>query len=295
MMVIYESCVLESIINSNKYWIKSLFLFLALSDNDSKSNPKRVQIMFDQEPFLVKVEWGKRGAREAAERGDIAIVVDVLSFSSTIVTAIHHHAIVYPYPPPINEQAAAYADEIGAELLLGRAEAARAGRPSLSPVSFGPRDAEKKYVLCSLNGGACSRLAAGASALLVGSLLNATAAAKYANSLQRKTGASITVVPCGEYWQGGRDGENDLRPGIEDYLGAGAIISGLAGSKSPEALVCEGAFREGRDRIADLIWDCGSGRELREKGFAEDVRHCARLDMYQEVPILDRNHFRDAL
>ncbi|MFT9596793.1 hypothetical protein [Mesobacillus sp.] len=43
--------------------------------------------MFSQSLYECKVEWGRRGAREAAERGDIVIIVDVLSFSSTIVAA----------------------------------------------------------------------------------------------------------------------------------------------------------------------------------------------------------------
>ncbi|MGD8192391.1 2-phosphosulfolactate phosphatase [Brevibacillus ginsengisoli] len=248
--------------------------------------------MFQQHPFTCRIEWGKRGAREAAKRGDITIIVDVLSFSSTVVTALHFGAIIYPYPPPINEQAANYANLVGAELLLGRAEAARLGKPSLSPVSFGAEHAGNKFVLCSLNGAACTWLASQVPALLVGSLLNASAVAHTANRLQSKTGANITVVPCGEHWNQVQADENGLRPAIEDYLGAGAILSKLDGSKSPEAQVCIGAFHSSESKIAELLWECGSGRELREFGFAEDVRHCSRLDVYQNVPILDHNFFR---
>jgi 2-phosphosulfolactate phosphatase len=237
------------------------------------------------------VEWGKRGAREAAERGDITIVVDVLSFSSTVVTAVNYGAIIFPYPPPINEQAMDYANQVGAELLLGRAEAARLGKPSLSPVSFGPDHAGRKFVLCSLNGAACTWLAAKVPALLVGSLLNASAVAKLANRLQSETGANITVVPCGEHWNHVSEGENGLRPAVEDYLGAGAILSKLKGSKSPEAQICIGAFQQSEANLSELLWDCGSGRELREFGFEDDVRHCARVDVYQDVPVLQNDHF----
>lgn len=247
--------------------------------------------MFSQKPYTCKVEWGRRAAREAAERGEITIVVDVLSFSSTVVTAMHYGAILYPYPPPIDRQAEAYAVSLGAELLQGRAEAAKAGKPSLSPVSFGQEHAGRKYVLCSLNGAHCSWIAATAPAMLLGSLLNATAVAEAANRLQRETGAAITVIPCGERWQQGKAEENDLRPAIEDYLGAGAILSRLAGTKSPEAEICAAAYLSCRDRLATLLWECGSGRELREYGFAEDVRHCARLDAYDVVPWLNRDHF----
>lgn len=43
---------------------------------------------FDQSPYECRMEWGRRGAREAAERGDIVIIVDVLSFSSTVISAV---------------------------------------------------------------------------------------------------------------------------------------------------------------------------------------------------------------
>ena len=41
-----------------------------------------------------------------------------------------------------------------------------------------------------------------------------------------------------------------------------------------------------RPRIADLLRDCGSGRELWERGYAGDVRHAARLDAFDAVPAL---------
>ncbi|HZG57243.1 hypothetical protein [Paenibacillus sp.] len=44
-------------------------------------------MFFDQSPYGCRVEWGVRGAREAAVRGDIVIVVDVFSFSSTVTAA----------------------------------------------------------------------------------------------------------------------------------------------------------------------------------------------------------------
>jgi 2-phosphosulfolactate phosphatase len=78
---------------------------------------------------------------------------------------------------------------------------------------------------------------------------------------------------------------------MEDYLGAGAILSYLEGEKSPEAEVCMGAFLQAEPKLDALIWDSGSSRELRERGFAADVEHCSRLNVYQSVPILKDNLF----
>ena len=73
---------------------------------------------------------------------------------------------------------------------------------------------------------------------------------------------------------------------VEDYLGAGAIISYLQQEKSPEVRVCQGSFMHTLSELKELLWECGSGRELREIGFAEDVRHAAQLNRYDSVPVM---------
>jgi 2-phosphosulfolactate phosphatase len=247
--------------------------------------------MFNQSPYVCRVEWGRRGAREAAERGDIVIIVDVLSFSSTVISALNYGALIFPYPPTLDGKD--YAKKINAEYILGRAEASKAGVPTLSPVSFNEQHSNRKYVLSSLNGAFCTWIASNVPALLIGSLLNASSVAYAANQLRFQTNASITVIPCGEQWSNGREEEETLRPAIEDYLGAGAILSSLSGEKSPEAEVCTGAFLHAKSKLDKLIWECGSGRELRDRGFADDVKHCSRLNVYQIVPILEGNHFKE--
>lgn len=245
--------------------------------------------MFSQAPFKFKAEWGRRGAREAADRGDIVIIVDVLSFSSTVVSALSSGATIFPYPPDLDGMK--YAKSIEAEYILGRAEAAKVGRPTLSPVSFNKEHRNTRYVLSSLNGAYCSWIASKVPALLIGSLLNASAVASAADRIQKETGAGITVVPCGEMWSDILENEERLRPSIEDYLGAGAILAELSGEKSPEAEVCAGAFRSSAERLKELIWDCGSGRELRDRGFEQDVHYCSQLNVTNIVPILKERRF----
>jgi 2-phosphosulfolactate phosphatase len=244
---------------------------------------------FDQAPCEVRVEWGRRGAREAAERGDIVIIVDVLSFSTTVVTALEHGARIYPYPPHLHGND--YAEKIGAEYILGRAEAAKIGTPTLSPVSFNQAHSHKKYVVSSLNGAYCTWIASKVPALLVGSFLNASSVASVANQLRSQTHSNITVVPCGEQWNDVRDKEDSLRPALEDYLGSGAILSYLDGNLSPEAQVCAGAYNQSKTKIKELIWECGSGRELRDRGYGKDVRFSSQLNIFQTVPILTKDHF----
>ncbi|MGG3564805.1 2-phosphosulfolactate phosphatase [Neobacillus rhizosphaerae] len=250
-------------------------------------------MFFDQSPYECRVEWGRRGAREAAERGDIIIIVDVLSFSSTVISALRKGAIIYPYPRTLDGKK--FAEKIGGEFILGRVEAARIGSPTLSPVSFSKDHTNKKYVLTSLNGANCTWIASQVPSLLIGSLLNAESVAAAANHLQKQTRANITVIPCGEQWESSKEYEDTLRPAIEDYLGAGAILSYLEGKKSPEAELCMTSFLHSKDKLNDLIWDCGSGRELRGRGYEADVNHCCRLNVYQTVPLLNKDHFVEYL
>ncbi len=226
------------------------------------------------------MDWGIHGAISAADRGDIIIIVDVLSFSSAVAAAVHHGAVIYPFP--MSGKIADFGRATGAKVLKGKREAKLSGEPSLSPVSFNRACKGKKYVMSSLNGAACAKASAKVPALFAGSLLNARKTAKAAESVREKTKSSITVIACGERI----NGSPELRPCIEDYLGAGAILNELSGSKSPEAGVCSGAFENASSKLEQLVGDCASGRELKAAGFGKDVLFAARLNVIREVPVL---------
>jgi 2-phosphosulfolactate phosphatase len=53
-------------------------------------------MFYMQKPYRCRFDWGRRGTRQAAERGDILVIVDTLSFSTTTVTALHRGGIIYP-------------------------------------------------------------------------------------------------------------------------------------------------------------------------------------------------------
>ncbi|MDM5315253.1 2-phosphosulfolactate phosphatase [Fictibacillus sp. b24] len=247
--------------------------------------------VYDQSPYDIKMEWGIKGAREAAKRNEIIIIVDVLSFSSTVTTAVENGAVIYPFPPNQHEKAKKYATELGAELVVGRAEAIKTGKPSLSPISFTANNKGESFVLCSLNGAAYVDVSKKVPSLFAGSLLNAKAVAEAAMFMKNKLNAPISVIACGERWGNAAHDENELRPGIEDYLGAGAIISFLKGSLSPEAFVCKQAFEASKHNLPSLIKNCGSGKELIERGFEEDVHFCMQYNKSSTVPILSKNQF----
>jgi 2-phosphosulfolactate phosphatase len=125
--------------------------------------------------------------------------------------------------------------------------------------------------------------------LFVGALVNAAAVATVVSHLLDTTGLCVTMIACGERWQTPSE-DGPLRLAIEDYLGAGAILSSMRHTQSPEARICAGAFMHSRNDIAALLWECGSGRELRGIGFAEDVQLAAQLNVYKAVPMMRGEH-----
>lgn len=239
--------------------------------------------MFDQAGYALRFEWGPTGIQRAAQRGDIVIVVDVLRFSSAVAVAAGYGATLYP--APYDQSALDYAERLGLPL-INAAFGSVADLKSLSPSSFGPQDAGRRYVISSANGAACASYAGGARAVIAGCLLNATAVAEQAMALQAGSNAAVTVIACGERWAADESVVDQLRPCVEDYLGAGAILSALRGPSSPEAQACAAAFRACRPNLEQILWECSSGRELRERGQSEDVEYCARVDASSAVPIL---------
>ena len=249
-------------------------------------------MLYTQHPYRCRFDWGRHGTRQAAERGDILIIVDTLTFSTAVVTALHYGGVIYPCS--IEENATAFAQQVHGEAAVHRLEVPAKGRFSLSPSTFQQLLPGTRVVLASPNGATCSRYAQHVPYLFVGALLNARALATAVSALLEEQNHSVTVIACGERWTTpSEDGE--LRIAIEDYLGAGAILSYLPYEKSPEAQVCEGAFLQARDQLPALIWDCGSGRELRTKGFEEDVKHAAQLNTYAAVPWMHDNHLENWL
>lgn len=95
----------------------------------------------------------------------------------------------------------------------------------------------------------------------------------------------VMVLACGEHWRtSSEDGE--LRFAIEGALSAGAIPAHLPYAKSPEARFCEGVFTSAQSDLAAIVRECGSGRDLCERGFGADVEHAARLNAYDAVPVM---------
>jgi 2-phosphosulfolactate phosphatase len=227
---------------------------------------------FDQRPHEVRCEWGMAGVARLAPTSDAIIIVDVLSFATCVDVAVSRGALVYPYHTR-GDPAAAFAATHGAFLAGGRDSS---HGYSLSPASLAVIPAGTRLVLPSPNGATLS-LATEDTPTFAGCLRNARAVAEAAVRLGRR----VSVIPAGERWPDG-----SLRPAAEDVIGAGAIVAHLPGTRSPEAEVALAAFTAARERLAEVLARCGSGRELIGRGFAEDLALAARLDVSDCAPRL---------
>jgi len=231
-----------------------------------------------QDRWDIRCEWGPEGLAGLAPLSGVVIIVDVLSFSTCVDVAVSRGAIVFPYPWR-DARAAAFARDVGAELAGPRGESAL----SLSPASLMRVSPGARVVLPSPNGATLS-LRAGANLVLAGCLRNASAVARAATAAGRR----VLVVPAGEQWPGG-----SLRPSLEDWLGAGAIVDGLTGTRSPEAEAASAAFRAAGATLPRLVRDCTSGQALISRGYGDDVRVSVELNVSETVPVLrDRAYQR---
>lgn len=229
---------------------------------------------FDQHEYKIRFEWGLHGINALAPISDVMIIVDVLSFTTSVDIAVANAATVYPYSGP-GDELNTFAQERNA--LIARHGRQPGGGYSLSPASLLNIPTGTNIVLPSPNGSRLS-LATGTVPTLAGCLRNAAAVAARAKHL----GTQISVIAAGERWKDG-----SLRPSLEDLLGAGAVISSLANENlSPEAEMAMNTFDSAQNRIHETLSRCGSGKELIGRGFAEDVRLASQLNASNAMPEL---------
>lgn len=242
-----------------------------------------------QTAHRLRFDWGTAGAAAVASTAGCTVVVDVLSFTTSVCVAVSRGAAVLPYRW-CDDSAPAYAAARGAVLARGRRDALIEGGPSLSPASLRELSGVERLVLPSPNGSTIALELAGAGVTVVAaSLRNVSAVADW---LTPRADRGIAVVAAGERWPDG-----SLRPAVEDLWGAGAVIAGLVArgvtGLSPEA----GAAAAVWDAVAGLgpgsatllsheLSRCASGRELIDAGFGADVAIAAALDASPVVPVL---------
>ena len=231
----------------------------------------------------MRLDWGMRGARELVAGGvGTVVVVDVLSFTTTVTVAVERGTAVRPHPWGA-DSGVALAAEPDAVCSVGRT-AAGPGEISLSPASILAGEPVERLVLPSPDGSAiCAELADAGVGVGAASLRNARAVGRW---LAERAGP-VGVLAAGERWPV----DDSLRPAVEDLWGAGLVEAAFVAARpdataSPEAETARTASEVVRGDPLLQLRRSASGVELEQKGFGADVAIAAVLDVSSVVPVL---------
>ncbi len=248
-------------------------------------NPSHQQTGFD-----IRFDWGLDGATAAGTGAHVAVVVDVLSFTTTLSLAMDRGIAVLPYRWR-DHTAEAYADQHAAALAVGRSQAVPGHGLSLSPTSIRLHPAPpERIVLPSPNGSTVAHHFLTAGIECIGaSLRNAAAVAAWLNR-RGVHGQTVAFIAAGERWPNG-----GLRPAVEDAWGAGAVITELVRlgwtGLSPEAEFAQATYERIRGHEDAALVQSASGQELVDLGYRRDVEIAGELNESSLVPQLDGEQF----
>lgn len=233
-----------------------------------------------QSTWRVRFGWGPVELR--AVIAEQVVIVDVFRFTTAVDAAVAQGASVFPYR---------WKDQAAANFAASRnailADGADPAGPSLSPVRLSTLQRGDRVVLPSPNGSTCAAIAGelGATSVVAACLRNAQAVARWLTG----EGGSVAVVACGERWPDG-----SLRPALEDLLGAGAVISALDGSRSPEAEAAAVLWESVAADVVRLLRATASGQELAARGWSEDLMFACEVGASSCVPLLRDGAFTNA-
>jgi 2-phosphosulfolactate phosphatase len=243
---------------------------------------------WSQLPHDVRFEWGPTGAAELAGQRSVTVIVDVLSFTTSVTVAVERGTDIYPAATRMHAEQ--LARDAGAVLAAGRRGVTKQHPWSLSSAALLAAPAPDRLVLPSPNGSTIAAAARGT--VVAASLRNADAVGAWLAERVARQSIPVVVIAAGERWPDG-----SLRPALEDLLGAGALLDAIAHRTdfrlSPEASAARAAF-QAANPLADTIRSCSSGMELAAAGFAVDVDIAVELNTSGVVPVLVDGAFRPA-
>ena len=222
-------------------------------------------------------------------RGQVAIIVDVLRASSTIVTALGE-GVTHVFPVASLEECAAYGQQHGC---LTAAE--RDGLPAPgfdlgnSPFGFlnaGRSARGRSLAISTTNGTAALRRSLAAAEVVVGSFLNLAAVADFAWQQRR----DVVVVCAG--WKG--------QFCLEDAVFGGALAERLSADfdvrNSDSTLAALHLWEQGKGDLSAFLLQSAHVRRLNSLEASQDFAFCLRVDSYADVlPVWRKDRLVNAM
>ncbi|MFM7245513.1 MAG: 2-phosphosulfolactate phosphatase [Planctomycetaceae bacterium] len=228
---------------------------------------------------------------EGATAGGIAVVIDVLRASTTMITAVANGAVRVIPVADVAEARRIAADAGPTALLGGERGGVRIAGFDLgnSPLEYRPaRVAGRTLVITTTNGTAALEASRGAREILVGAIVNRAAVAAAIRRLA-VPGDAVHLVCAG----------TDGRVSAEDVLAAGAIVDAAThdGSRDvlDEAAQAAVAFFRRIAAAADVaealvaeFRRAPGGANLVDLGMEIDLPAAAAIDTFAVVPRFDK-------
>ena len=209
-------------------------------------------------------------------RGQVAVIVDILRASSTIVTALGE-GVTHVFPVASLEECTAYGQQHGSLTAAERDGLAAPGF-DLGNSPFGFLDAARpvrgrSLTISTTNGTAALRRSLAAEAVVVGSFLNLGAVANFARRQQR----DVLVVCAG--WKG--------QFCLEDTVFGGALAERLSTdfdvSGSDATLAALHLWEQGKADLAGYLLQSAHVQRLNSLEASKDFEFCLRIDSYADV------------
>jgi 2-phosphosulfolactate phosphatase len=223
---------------------------------------------------------GEEGCRWARERRAVAVVVDALRASATITCMLRQGAAEVLVVKEVDE-AYVYRQAHPDTLLVGERGGLKVDGFDFgnSPTEIQRAEVQGKCVVFTSTTGA-QRLVdcLGASAVIVGTTINASAVARQASAIAQTDNGPIVLIPAGLATDPSAVAE-------EDWLGATVLAACMGlpihqASQQPFAqyqrLIQSAGLLEGFLRSSH-------GQKLVHLGFSDDIRLCAQVDLITDI------------
>jgi 2-phosphosulfolactate phosphatase len=120
--------------------------------------------------------------------------------------------------------------------------------------------------------------------VLVGCMRNARAVARIA----RQLGNTVLVIPMGD-----KLSDDEFKTCSEDFIAAGAIISYMKGTRSPESNAAQDIYNSSKGDIEEMVKLSSSARQMILKGFSIEVDQACQFNKSKHVPLLEKGTLID--
>ena len=235
----------------------------------------------------VNLELSIEKGREAVKRNDIAIVIDALRCSSTIITAITND-VREVIPVETLDEAFKLRSNDSNIILVGERKGQKIDGFDLdnSPLEFITNEFRgKRIVITTTNGTSAIKQVEKCPMVLIGAFMNSNEVSKKALILAKKYQTGITILLAGR-------NHNFF---LEDFLCAGLLSSKFKyanANLSDHALASMLSWERAECNIREIVKNSQHGRDLIEIGLEKDVDFCLNIDAFSVVPYLERNSIK---